>query len=189
MKFLADENFPRPDLEALRKAGRDVFSIAESCPGISHDEVITVAGDQGRVLLTFDKDFGELVSQRGLPAVSGVVLFRITPESPESHWRWSNPNRILPGLSACSHAIGFEFAGWAALGGPEIKGCLVYKKALFFVLDEELTRRVRPRARSRWAATADPWHGRVSEGTLAPAREREERRGTSDLLLSWSVQT
>ncbi len=83
MKFLADENFPRPDLEALRKAGRDVFSIAESCPGISHDEVITVAGDQGRVLLTFDKDFGELVSRRGLPAVSGVVLFRITPESPE----------------------------------------------------------------------------------------------------------
>lgn len=35
------------------------------------------------MLLTFDKDFGELVCQRGLSAASGVVLFRITPETPE----------------------------------------------------------------------------------------------------------
>jgi hypothetical protein len=82
MKFLADENFPRLALEALRTAGWDVFSIAESCPGISDDEVIAVCGDQERVLLTFDKDFGELVFRRGLSAASGVVLFRITPESP-----------------------------------------------------------------------------------------------------------
>ena len=34
-------------------------------------------------LLTFDKDFGELVFHRGLPAGSGIVLFRITPDSPE----------------------------------------------------------------------------------------------------------
>ena len=83
MKFLADENFPRPALEALRKAGWDVFSIAESCPGISDDEVIAVCADQERVLLTFDKDFGELVFRRGLSAASGVALFRITPESPD----------------------------------------------------------------------------------------------------------
>ena len=76
MKFLADENFSRPGLEALRKAGWDAFSIADSCPGISDDE--------GRVLLTFDKDFGELVFRRGLSAASGVVLFRITPESAEA---------------------------------------------------------------------------------------------------------
>jgi predicted nuclease of predicted toxin-antitoxin system len=83
MKFLADENFPRPALEALRMAGWDVFSIAESCPGIADDEVIAVCAGQERVLLTFDKDFGELVFQRGLSAASGVVLFRITPETPE----------------------------------------------------------------------------------------------------------
>jgi predicted nuclease of predicted toxin-antitoxin system len=83
MKFLADENFPRPALEALRKAGWNVFSIAESCPGISDDEVIAVWASQERVLLTFDKDFGELVFRRGLSAVSGVVLSRVTPESPD----------------------------------------------------------------------------------------------------------
>jgi predicted nuclease of predicted toxin-antitoxin system len=83
MKFLADENFPRPALEALRKAGWDVFSIAEKCPGISDDEVIALCASGQRVLLTFDKDFGELVFRRGLSAASGVVLFRITPESPD----------------------------------------------------------------------------------------------------------
>ena len=83
MKFLADENFPRAALETLRKAGWDVVSIAESCPDISDDEVIFVCADQERVLLTFDKDFGELVFRRGLSAASGVVLFRITPESPD----------------------------------------------------------------------------------------------------------
>ena len=34
MRFLADENFPRPALEALLKAGWDVVSIAEECPGV-----------------------------------------------------------------------------------------------------------------------------------------------------------
>jgi predicted nuclease of predicted toxin-antitoxin system len=83
MRILADENFPRPALAALRRAGWDVFSIMEECPGISDDDVAALCEEQQRVLLTFDKDFGELIFRRGLPAGCGVVLFRITPESPE----------------------------------------------------------------------------------------------------------
>ena len=83
MRFLADENFPRPAIGALRKAGWDVFSIAEECPGVPDEDVATLCAGQQRILLTFDKDFGELVFHRGLPAGSGVVLFRITPDSPE----------------------------------------------------------------------------------------------------------
>ncbi len=83
MRFLADGNFPQPALEALRNAGWDVFAIAEECPGISDEEVAARCADQAKILLTFDQDFGELVFRRGLPAGSGVVLFRITPESPE----------------------------------------------------------------------------------------------------------
>ena len=83
MRFLADENFPRPALGALRKAGWDVFSIAEECPGVPDEDVAALCAGQQRILLTFDKDFGELVFHRGLPAGSGVVLFRITPDSPE----------------------------------------------------------------------------------------------------------
>src|SRR4051812_23690063 len=83
MRVLADENFPRPALHALREAGWDVFSVQEECPGISDEDVIAVAAREGRILLTLDKDFGELVYRRGLPAASGVILFRITPESPQ----------------------------------------------------------------------------------------------------------
>ena len=57
--------------------------IAEECPGASDEEVAALCADQQRILLTFDKDFGELIFHRGLPAGSGAVLFRITPNSPE----------------------------------------------------------------------------------------------------------
>jgi predicted nuclease of predicted toxin-antitoxin system len=83
MRFLADENFPRPALEALRKAGWDVGSIAEQCPGASDEDVAALCAAQDRILLALDKDFGELVFRRGLPSGIGVVLFRLTPESPE----------------------------------------------------------------------------------------------------------
>lgn len=83
MRFLADENFPRPAIKVLRQQGWEVFSVAEECPGLSDEEVASRCADQQRILLTFDKDFGELVCRRGLLAGSGVVLFRITPESPE----------------------------------------------------------------------------------------------------------
>lgn len=83
MSFLADENFPRPALGLLRSAGWDVLSIAEECPGIPDEEVIALCMKRGRVLLPFDKDFGELVFLHGLPADCGVVLFRVTPGDPE----------------------------------------------------------------------------------------------------------
>jgi predicted nuclease of predicted toxin-antitoxin system len=83
MKFLADENFPRPAVETLRKAGWEVLAVAEVCPGISDEEVTALCSESQRVLLTFDKDFGELIFRRGLSAGSGVVLFRLIPESPD----------------------------------------------------------------------------------------------------------
>ncbi len=82
MRFLADENFPRPALEALRNAGLDVAWIADSHSGATDIEVLQLCMSQRRVLLTFDKDFGELAFLRGLPADCGIILFRITPQSP-----------------------------------------------------------------------------------------------------------
>ncbi len=80
MKFLADENFPFPALSELRKRGYDLSSIAEDHAGSSDEEVAGICDREGRILLTFDKDFGELVFRRGLSAGSSVVLFRINPE-------------------------------------------------------------------------------------------------------------
>ena len=82
-RFLANENAPREAVLAARGAGFDVAWMVELQPGASDEIVLWLAQREDRVLITFDKDFGELVFHRGLPAGSGVVLFRITPDSPE----------------------------------------------------------------------------------------------------------
>jgi hypothetical protein len=52
-------------------------------PGSSDLDVLAWAAREGRILLTFDKDFGELARQAALPAQCGVVLFRIPMPRPE----------------------------------------------------------------------------------------------------------
>lgn len=74
MRLLADENVPAPAVAALRAAGHDVLHVAESVPGSSDDAVLALAADEQRVLLKFDKDFGELAFRRGLSSRHGVVL-------------------------------------------------------------------------------------------------------------------
>jgi uncharacterized protein DUF5615 len=76
MRFLANENFPGDAVAALQAAGHDVAWVRTAAPGISDETVLAWAVREGRVLLTFDKDFGEL-AWRGLPASSGIVLFRL----------------------------------------------------------------------------------------------------------------
>ncbi len=68
---------------ALRNAGWEIFSVVEECPGVADEEVAALRSEGHRILLTFDKDFGELVFRRGLSAGSGVILFRLIPESPD----------------------------------------------------------------------------------------------------------
>jgi len=77
---LADENLPRDAVDALRAAGHDVLWIATDFAGLSDPSVLTKAVDDGRVLVTFDKDFGELVFRGHQPTV-GIGLFRIVPMS------------------------------------------------------------------------------------------------------------
>jgi predicted nuclease of predicted toxin-antitoxin system len=60
MRFLANENFPLDAVEALRHQGHDVVWIRTESPGISDPEVLSRAQTEDRILLTFDKDFGEL---------------------------------------------------------------------------------------------------------------------------------
>ncbi len=83
MRFLADENFPRTAVEALRRAGRDLSWVTESAAGSSDEAVLARALVDERVLLTFDKDFGELVLRGGAAASCGVVLVRLPLTSPD----------------------------------------------------------------------------------------------------------
>lgn len=83
MKFLADENFPRPAVEALRRAGFDVAWVMEDQASASDEDVLARSQSDQRTLLTFDKDFGELAFRRYLEADSGIILFRLIPQTPD----------------------------------------------------------------------------------------------------------
>ncbi len=82
MRFLANENFPGEAVDVLRQEGHDVAWVRIDTPGASDQDVLRQAQSETRVLLTFDKDFGELAFRAGLPAASGVVLFRLSASSP-----------------------------------------------------------------------------------------------------------
>ena len=98
MRFVADENFPRPALEALRDAGWEVFSVAEECPGISDEEVAALCSETQRILLTFDKDFGELIPpSHEIEFESGQ---RVRPRN-TGRQRMMHPTRLVSGGLAC----------------------------------------------------------------------------------------
>ena len=79
VRWLADECVAAPLVERLRTLGHDVCYIAEFASGHLDAAVVALAQQQARLVLTEDKDFGELVFRRG-HAVPGLVLIRIDPE-------------------------------------------------------------------------------------------------------------
>jgi predicted nuclease of predicted toxin-antitoxin system len=83
VRLLANENFPGDAVAALRGAGHDVIWVRTESPGSRDEDVLARAQTEARILVTFDKDFGELAYRARLPASSGVVLFRISAASAE----------------------------------------------------------------------------------------------------------
>ena len=81
MRILANENFPADAVTALRDQGHDIAWIRIDSPGISDTEVLDRAQREDRILITFDKDFGELAFRLKLPSLSGIILFRISASS------------------------------------------------------------------------------------------------------------
>ncbi len=82
MRFLADENFPGAAVIALRTAGHDVVWVGAVAPGTSDHDVLAWAAREQRILLTFDKDFGELAKASALPPGCGVILLRMPMPKP-----------------------------------------------------------------------------------------------------------
>ena len=76
MNLFADESVDRPVVERLRQDSHDVVYVAELAPSITDDEVLREANGRSAVLVTADKDFGELVFRQGV-IHSGVVLLRL----------------------------------------------------------------------------------------------------------------
>ncbi len=86
MRLLADQNIPMPSVQRLRQAGHDVASILEDAAGVDDETVLQRAVREGRILLTFDSQFVQLVYQSGRTAKPDIVFFRISilqsPEQP-----------------------------------------------------------------------------------------------------------
>jgi predicted nuclease of predicted toxin-antitoxin system len=82
MRFIVNENVSANVIGQLRAKGHDVLSVKESMRGGTDRSVLTRAQAEERVVLTHDKDFGELAFRYDLPAGSGVILLRLGGDNP-----------------------------------------------------------------------------------------------------------
>lgn len=81
MRWLADENIPRSTIAYLRDRGEDVVAVAELSPNVTDEAVIRLAREANRILLSFDRDHGELIFGHGVLPPRAVIYLRLdTPD-------------------------------------------------------------------------------------------------------------
>jgi predicted nuclease of predicted toxin-antitoxin system len=85
VRWLADECVSARLVKQFRGEGHDVAYAAEMAVGVTDTDLIALANGGERLLLTDDKDFGELVIRRQW-TVPGLVLMRIDAEHPQMRW-------------------------------------------------------------------------------------------------------
>jgi predicted nuclease of predicted toxin-antitoxin system len=107
MKFLANENFPLKNTLYLQAQGIDIKAIVLYAPSISDREVMEIAIQENRTILTFDRDYGELIFRYGYKPPAGVIYLRFkqfTPEFPGQYlmelllggdFQWENRFTVL----------------------------------------------------------------------------------------------
>ena len=83
MKLLANENVPKASVLLLRELGYDITSIGEDRPSITDESVIDIAQSEGRLIITFDRDYGELIFKHNYKPEHGVLYLRFSEYAPE----------------------------------------------------------------------------------------------------------
>jgi predicted nuclease of predicted toxin-antitoxin system len=101
MRLLVNENISGTVVKALRDRGHDVLSVKESMRGADDATILARAQAESRLVLTQDKDFGELAFRHGLPAECGVILFRLAGATPDEDNR-----RMLEVIESRSDWVG-----------------------------------------------------------------------------------
>lgn len=81
--LLANENFPAPAIRKLRAVGVDVVDVREAMPSASDKEVMAYARQEQRWIITFDRDYGDLIFREGWLPPPAILFFRQEPYSPE----------------------------------------------------------------------------------------------------------
>ena len=104
MKFLADESCARPVISALREAGHDVLAIAEFSKGVTDEMVMERAASEKRVVITEDRDFGELVYAHGSSS-PGVVFVKFP-----THARRGKPGAVVEAVTKFGERLQQGFA-------------------------------------------------------------------------------
>jgi predicted nuclease of predicted toxin-antitoxin system len=98
MRFLLDESAELRIATHLRQQGHDVKVSAHDYPSaLSDREVLALAYQEQRVLITNDRDFGELIFRHGLPH-AGVVYFRLGDQAIATKLAWLD--RLLTSYTA-----------------------------------------------------------------------------------------
>ncbi|MBN2401625.1 MAG: DUF5615 family PIN-like protein [Spirochaetes bacterium] len=77
MNLILDENVDRPIFDQLSLDGHSIWYIFDSFKGLTDDKVLELANNKEALLITLDKDFGELVFQKKL-ITSGILLLRLS---------------------------------------------------------------------------------------------------------------
>ncbi|MBX3729205.1 MAG: DUF5615 family PIN-like protein [Candidatus Sumerlaeia bacterium] len=122
MRIAADENVPALLVRWLRDDGHDVTWVREQSPGAADSEVLRTSTLERRVVLTLDKDFGELVFRRRMRA-TGVVLVRLATDSPTdllAKWiaRWDEVRVLAEGRFVIVEADGIRVRALPPLTAP-----------------------------------------------------------------------
>lgn len=85
MKFLIDANLGRKFTNLLKKAGHDALFANDLLPLSSDEEILAKAEQEERIVITNDKDFGELIFRLGRPS-AGVILLRASTTDPKKRF-------------------------------------------------------------------------------------------------------
>ena len=89
MKLLANENIPLKSILFLRDKGYDITSIGIENPSIQDNEVMEIAINEKRTILTFARDYGELIFKYNYKPPKGVIYLRL------SNYRADDPGKFL----------------------------------------------------------------------------------------------
>jgi len=80
VNFVADESVDQQIVQRLREEGQAVWYFVETGPGASNEDVLELAKRKEAILLTADKDFGEMVF-RQRQVTEGVIFIRLAGQS------------------------------------------------------------------------------------------------------------
>ncbi len=84
MRIALNENISPTVAGDLRDRGHDVLAAKESMRGAKDFEILARAQAESRLVVTQDKDFGELAYRHRLPSDCGILLFRLSAADPDS---------------------------------------------------------------------------------------------------------